>query len=249
MSKKNITPGTKYQGSKDAEKMTPEDGFEAPECFYKISAAKLTEILTESGLVGSHSTLSQLFTELKQYEDYSVLNKPVREKKLTREKKHQTVAPFKEKIVNALFWIPSKERYEYLRIRLAPSNIKEAGIGAFSVDKIPKGAKGVYKGVSKREKDANMYYAWVVKSYDSKTGIPDDDDDPTYYVDASDLKTSNWTRYVNCGMKNSINNFEPDQIYDKFFYVALRDIKRDEELWVDYGPDYRNDNLGMKGKY
>ena len=117
------------------------------------------------------------------------------------------------------------------------------------MDPIPEGAKGVYKGVSRREQHANLYYAWTVKSFDPETGETDDDDIPQYYVDAFDLKTSNWTRFVNCGMTKADNNMDTDQVFDKFFYVATRDIEAGEELFIDYGPDYRKCNLGLKGKY
>lgn len=251
--KETIPIGTRYTGTKNADRMKIEDNFEAPECHYKISAKDLINVLQENGMLdGGYNILASLLTDLRVHEDYSVLRKPPRKTRGNPEEvfdEHQTPPPFKEKIVNALFWIPGAERYKYLRVRLAPSNIKAAGIGAYAVDEIPKGARGVYKGVSKRETETNMYYSWIVKSYDAETGETDEEDRPMYYIDATDLDTSNWTRYVNCGMTNKVNNFDSDQLYDKFFYVATKNIKPDEELFIDYGNEYREDNLGMKGAY
>ena len=81
------------------------------------------------------------------------------------------------------------------------------------------------------------------------TGEQDDKDKPLYYVDAFDTKTSNWTRFVNCGLKNKYNNIESVQNYDKMYYVATKNIKKGDELFIDYGEGYRKDNLGLKGKY
>lgn len=258
----------KYKGKLQPKDAEQDDSVEAPECYYNIPADKLVKVLQRTLGVEDHKTFAKIFTALRQYEDYSVLNEP---KKLTKkqnekmlaelEENHQTTPDFDEKIVKALFWLPKKKggkgengktgagAYEYLRVRLAPSNIKAAGIGAYAVDPIPKGARGVYKGVPMNEDTVNMYYAWTVKSFDAETGEVDEDDDEMYYIDAFDTSKSNWTRYVNCGMKDRYNNFESDQLYDKFFYVALKDAEPGEELFIDYGDAYRQDNLGMTGKY
>jgi len=79
--------------------------------------------------------------------------------------------------------------------------------------------------------------------------LVDESDTYMYYVDATDLERSNWTRYVNCGMKNAHNNMEQDQIYDKIFYTTTKEVAAGEEFFIDYGPEYRKYNLGMKGKY
>jgi len=225
-----------------------EETIEAPEACYSIKADKLVALMQECGIT-KRSTYLKLFNLLQPYEDWSVLNKPRKPAVETNVHAHTAKVPFDEKIVRALFFIPSLDKYKYIRLRLAPSAIKAAGTGVYAMDPIPEGAKGVYKGVSRREQHANLYYAWTVKSFDPETGETDDDDIPQYYVDAFDLKTSNWTRFVNCGMTKADNNMDTDQVFDKFFYVATRDIEAGEELFIDYGPDYRKCNLGLKGKY
>ncbi len=229
---------------------------ETPECYYSLPAVKLIQILTDQDLLSPSDLIktASILTLLRKYEDYSIIRKPKKEEDDTIDVE-QTAPPFKEKVVNALFWIPGskksgeKGKYKYLRVKLKPSSIKAAGIGAYAVDLIPKGAKGVYKGVPKKEKYTNMYYSWVIKTFDLSTGEADQKDKPLHYVDATDLTTSNWTRYVNCGLKNKSNNFEPDQVYDKVFYVATKNIHKNEELFIDYGEAYREDNLQMTGKY
>jgi hypothetical protein len=224
---------------------------EAPDVTYKIKASDLIPILASRKLT-TFDDFAELFTNLKIYEDLSVLSKPVPlNKELVEE--HQTPPPFTKKIVKALFYIPpnanAKGRYLYLKVKLAPSSIKAAGTGAYAEDPIPKGARGVYKGIPRSEEEVNSYYSWTVKSHDPLTGKPDNEDQTIYYVDATELSTSNWTRYVNCGTTRKSNNFTTVQRYDKFFYVATRDIAAGEELFIDYGPDYRKDNLGMRGPY
>lgn len=228
--------------------------FESPSCTYQIDAETLITILQEhSSDFKDRNTLTDLFNSLKSFEDYSTTEEPVEtvipdEEENTEEEVHQTAPPFKEKHVQALFWIP-KFGYRYIPIKLAPSSIVQAGIGAYAMEDIPKGAKGVYKGVVKDEDGANMYYSWAVKSFHRKNGKVDSKDETLYYRDATDLFNSNWTRYVNCGLKSKVNNFESEQLFDTFFYVATKSIKSGEELFIDYGDEYRKDNLGMKGKY
>ena len=50
-------------------------------------------------------------------------------------------------------------------------------------------------------------------------------------------------------MKKKMNNMDSEQLYDKFFYVATKNIKEGDELFIDYGPEYRKYNLLLKGRY
>lgn len=235
-----------YKGNKPPGQV--ENKYESPGTHYKISSDKLVKILQQMGKANykDYGSLEKFFTEMRIYEDNSVPNTPKKVDNNELVEVHQTKPNFEEKTVNALFWVPKFDAYKYLRIRIAPSNIKKAGMGAYAIDKIPKGSVGFYRGVAKTEKYVNMFYSWVIKSY-GDNGEVDEDDAVLYYVDATDPKLSNWTRYVNCGMKEKQNNFDSDQHFDKINYVALRDVSGGEELFISYGRDYMVDNLGMEG--
>jgi len=253
-----LTFGRNMKGKKDNKKIYKgglkpgpvEKKYETPNTTYKITPDNLVKILQKMGTANykDYNTLEEFFTKMKIYEDHSVLTKPKKEDNNDDSliEVHQTKPDFKEKIVNALFWVPKFNSYKYLRVRIAPSNIKKAGMGAYAVDKIPKGSIGFYRGVAKTEDYVNMFYSWVIKSYDKK-GNPDNEDEVLYYVDASEPKLSNWTRYVNCGLTERENNFDSDQKYDKIDYVAIKDISVDDELLISYGIDYMQNNLGMEG--
>ena len=218
--------------------------------------SKLTTIISSVDLVKlcnikDAEVAIKLFNELVEYEDYSIIEEPcdTKEEKEEEDEEHKTPATFDIKEVNALFYFPSLKTYKYIKLKIQPSTIKEAGFGAFAMEKIPKGARGFYKGIAKKEENANMYYSWNIKSFDPTTGITDYEDNELHYVDAEDIENSNWTRFVNCGMKKKMNNMDSDQLYDKFFYVATKDIKEGDELFIDYGIDYRKYNLKLKGRY
>jgi hypothetical protein len=159
-----------------------------------------------------------------------------------------------DKIVKGQFYIPSLikgkvGKYKFLKLRIAPSTIKNAGMGCYAVDNIPKGARGCYRGVFKslNSEKVDYLYSWEIFKFNKKgktkyTG-------PIGYLDGSNDKYSNWSKYVNCSNNRSGNNMEPDQHYKKLYYIALRDIKEGEELFIDYGEGYRKDNLKMKGEY
>jgi len=237
-----------YKGKKEPGPI--EKKYESPCTHYKISSDKLLKILQSMGKADykNYNTLEKFFTEMRSYEDDSVPNTPKKaDNNSSVVEVHQTKPNFEEKTVNALFWVPKFDSYKYFRIRIAPSNIKKAGMGTYAIDDIPKGSVGYYRGVAKTEKYVNMFYSWVIKSYDDNTGEVDEEDAVLYYVDATNPKMSNWTRYVNCGLKEKDNNFDSDQRHDKILYVATRSVTGGEELFLSYGADYMINNLGLKG--
>jgi SET domain-containing protein len=154
----------------------------------------------------------------------------------------------KDKIVRGKFYL-KKGKSKFLKLRIAPSTIKNAGMGCFAVDPIPKGSKSSYRGLFRSENSNNIdhLYSWQICKFDKngKTKYKS----VIGYLDGSNDKYSNFNKYVNCGMKSKDNNMECEQRFMKIYYIALRDIKAGEELFIDYGEGYREDNLKMKGEY
>jgi len=145
-------------------------------------------------------------------------------------------------ITRAKFFFPDG-RIRFLRMRIAPSTITNAGLGCFTQNFIPKGAYGVYQGVFNQNKDTGSKYAWEIDDYDRKTGcfIPST---PIGFIDAKNPKYGNWTRYVNCGITRGANNMKPYQKFQKMYYMALQDISAGAELFIDYGTEFR-EGLGI----
>lgn len=171
------------------------------------------------------------------------------EKNVSGDEQTATVDLDGTQVIRARFYVPSTNKYSFFRIRTGPSTINGAGQGAFAVDEIPYGAKGVYRGVKRTAETANIPYSWEIFDYDLRTGIPKKSKNPLYYIDAFEADKANWTRYVNCGLKRRHNNLFADQQYDKLYYITLKTIKPGEELFIDYGPAYRKNNLGLTGRY
>lgn len=154
--------------------------------------------------------------------------------------------------VNVKLYVPDQEgkyKGQIFKLKIAPSSIPNAGKGVFAMEPIPKGAKGAYKGKKMSLSKGDPYYSWIIYDYDPVTGIPYPENKELFLRDAHNPKLSNWTRYVNCGLKRRLNNLDIEQKFDQIYYFAKRNIKAGEELFVDYGPDYRKVNLGMKGRY
>jgi hypothetical protein len=157
-----------------------------------------------------------------------------------------------EKIVKAKFYIPKEDKTKYIRLKIAPSKIENAGLGVYAVDDIPKDARGMYKGVKKSLDKGNVYYSWLIYEYDLVSGTPNRDKErekELFLIDASSKSKSNWTRYVNCGMHKKDNNLDSEQCFDKIYYYTTKKINSGDELFIDYGIGYRKNNLKMKGRY
>jgi SET domain-containing protein len=121
-------------------------------------------------------------------------------------------------------------------IQIADSKIPGAGKGAFAKDAIEKGVVlGKYIG-KECTQESDGSYVLAVEGYLNEKFVQ-------LCVDAEDLDTSNWTRYIN-GIKEEgdIKNVE-------FFLggtfakpiIGIRTIKKivkGEELLLDYGPEY-----------
>lgn len=152
-------------------------------------------------------------------------------------------------IINAVFNIQGKDgKPSHKKLLLAKSTIPKAGRGIYTLEKIPKGYYALYTGIyypKEISSKADFEYSWEVY-------VPDDDGDPSDkvagYVDGKN-DMGNWTRFVNCGTRARYNNFEEIQHNDRVYYRSMRIIFPGEELFCDYGEEYRRDNLSLKGKY
>ena len=57
-------------------------------------------------------------------------------------------------------------------------------------------------------------------------------------VDAADIETSNWVRWINCPRYRSEENVLARKCYGKVYYQAIKDIAPGTELMVYYGHGY-----------
>lgn len=156
-------------------------------------------------------------------------------------------SPFKSLLINALFCDLSGS-YFYVKLIIKPSLIEAAGMGVFAIEKIPRGSYGYYKGVLKSEETYNPHYSWTIRRWDPVSGDELEGGEDMYYMDASDLRHSNWTRYVNCPPHGVKCNMFMEQYFSQVKYVAKEDILPGDELYIDYGRGYRVDNIGMQTK-
>lgn len=152
-----------------------------------------------------------------------------------------------EQVRRAKFYMPDGT-IRFLQVSVRPSGIKGAGMGAFCVDPIPKGAYTLYRGTMKNAEDADFAYSWVVLKYNVATGKTGDK--VLGYLDGSKKdRTTNFTRYVNCGQRSKDNNMACKQVFAQMRYIAVRDIQPLQEIFCDYGEGYRKERLGITGKY
>ena len=68
--------------------------------------------------------------------------------------------------------------------------------------------------------------------------------DDDVYIDALDIRTSNWLRFINCASFPDQLNLVPRHCDNRIHYITSRDIAPGEELLVFYGYRYA-DNLGV----
>jgi hypothetical protein len=186
---------------------------------------------------------ANIFTKFRKWENHKIeqsmkdYNLPIPGKKLVK-------SPFEFLNIEALFFDPKEGKYKIIDLQIRDSLIKPAGKGVFALQKIPKGSYSFYRGVIKSADAQNGHYTWTVKKWAQRTGDPLEDD--KYYLDATDLITSNWCRYVNCPSHGTKCNVNMVQEYGNLRYTASEDIGPDDELYIDYGPEYRETNFQMK---
>ena len=113
---------------------------------------------------------------------------------------------------------------------------KQVGHGAFADADIEEDALvGEYTGIIievTKAKELDMSYAWTLISPEHYR-----DQAKAFFVDAK--KAGNFTRFIN---HSTYANVKPLTVYSDgqwhMIYVAARDIKKDEQLLVDYGAGY-----------
>ena len=124
-------------------------------------------------------------------------------------------------------------------IKIKKSNIKEADMGAFANKDLEKSTSlGWYRGKLMNEHQRNKLkddgYVWVI-----------DIKGKEMFIDAKPIKRNNKLRYVN-GAKTKkqkkLVNVESYQYKEKIRYRTMKKIKKGEELIIDYGDNYWEEN-------
>jgi len=131
------------------------------------------------------------------------------------------------------------------KVKIQPSSLPCAGMGAFAVEKLPELFKlGEYRGVVLTQEEFDQLpedRACYVFEKQIRTGTKM----KKLYVDARILKHSNWTRYVN-GAKTDeqkkLVNTECYQYGGKLWYRTTKEVLPGEELIIDYGEEYWTDS-------
>ena len=141
-------------------------------------------------------------------------------------------------------------------IQIKESNITNAGNGVFVTQKIPKHTfVGIYLGKIQNTYDKSERYTYT--SINSKG--------EKIYINAEDLETSNWTRYINCSINYEDNNLmsyscRHPTIYKDNNYNSIsfdgcimlftkKEIDIGEELYLYYGEGYRNTLLKLTNEH
>jgi FkbM family methyltransferase len=141
-------------------------------------------------------------------------------------------------------------------IQIKDSNITKAGKGAFATQKIPKNTfVGIYLGKIQNTYDKIERYTYT--SINSKG--------EQMYINAEDLETSNWTRYINCSTNDEDDNIKSyscrhptmykDNNYNNISFdgcimlFTKKEINIGEELYVYYGEEYSKTLLQLTNKH
>lgn len=250
---------------------------EAPPFVYRITYQDLPKIIRSYGLIDDSNVLAkakkktapcwgnqvsgdlilelmpknwtkeqkaEVFTSLRDLEDPRI-EQSSKAKHIKTKKTDMTKNPFTDLEVLGLFFNPSSKTYSYIPLVIEESSIKLAGMGVYAKGTIPKGSYGFYRGTIKTEKAQNCPYSWTINDWDQDG---ESLDEIVYYKDATYFEHSNWSRFVNCPNHGVKCNMVMNQLYHTVFYEAIEDIKLGSELFIDYGEEYREDNLELETK-
>tara|TARA_A100001015_G_C14925520_1_gene686161 strand:+ start:806 stop:1297 length:492 start_codon:yes stop_codon:yes gene_type:complete len=138
-------------------------------------------------------------------------------------------------IIILIFFINIKNINNFFIIK--KSNLKGANLGLFTNINLKKNylIPNYYLGkkLSKKECDniEDGDYLWTLEENSSGVAC----------IDGKNYKKNNPLRYVNNASKKKqckMINLEMIQKEDKIYYKTIKDIKKGEELLVDYGSEY-----------
>lgn len=231
----------------------------------KMSCKKLVDLLKKFEVPITATFLENIFNHLYPYQTFLKTKKELEEYDMSlsrdgkiidwhiegryfpRKKTEFTSPDFDVKYINALFFDPTSAKYKYYKLVIKQSTIKQAGMGVYAEENIPSGLHGFYNGVYTTL--PNELYTWSIYKFDLINGeILDDAPETKWNIDAFDIRTSNWTRYVNCGMFNRKNNMFAIQLFHIILYKTLKNVKKGDELFIDYGEGYRTAHLKIDDK-
>ena len=127
-------------------------------------------------------------------------------------------------------------------IYLKKSTIRKAGFGAFTKKDIAANTKlGEYKGKILSEREAlalpnsKSHYLFEIKVRGGSN----------LFVDATSMRHSNWTRFINSVKQRHQRQKENVRYYqykERIWIKTTRKIKQNEELIGDYGDEYWLEN-------
>ena len=130
------------------------------------------------------------------------------------------------------------DRFSTNLICIKLSNIPSAGFGAFAKQQLPANiVLGEYNGI----RINNTYISANLDQYKSNKYLfaIKNQGKITEYVDAKELNSSNWTRFIN-GSKNNTykTNVEAYQYQKKIRIKTIKKIAKGEEIILNYGKLY-----------
>jgi hypothetical protein len=116
-------------------------------------------------------------------------------------------------------------------LRVEASPIPGAGLGVVSYTFIPEHTwLGEYDGeiLSPKKSNEISWYTWTAHR----------DGETTHYLDAHNIETSNFLRWINCARTPQEENVIVCECKGKIYYKTIRDILPGQELLVYYGASY-----------
>ncbi|XP_071094523.1 histone-lysine N-methyltransferase PRDM9-like [Haliotis cracherodii] len=123
-------------------------------------------------------------------------------------------------------------------LEIRSSSIPNAGLGVFAIADFPTRTRfGPYEGDNIKDADVahNSGYCWQVCV----------DGRGSHFVDAANVETANWMRFVNCARTEDEQNVTAYQFEGNIYYRSYKPILPGDELLVWYGQDYARD-LGIR---